>query len=204
MIRKLKFYIFFLVTIITGCTSTPATDFNFPTPEKFSQKNGIDFNIFSKNSTSSSLTKYIPTGFSKLTLSVEITNIYPNKNHASYTKINLINQELEKTFSILFYYNKETKLISTLVKHSDDDFHESLGVNFSTQEKMQVIAYRENDKSIGISVEPYSKMNELLQSAPGETISQDFSFSIIEIGFNPDKVEISGASIDAKLEDIKF
>ena len=166
-------------------------------------RNGIDFDISVKEGPSSSFTKYFPNGFCGLNLETRVTKVNAEGEWNPYSKISFSNSDNNRHFDILFYYDRSTLMITPLIKHSDDNVAESLGVTFNINEEMIVMIYRDQAQ-LGISVDAASKMNNLLTLESDEKKTGVFEFSIVEIDFIPANVTFLGVSSDSLFKNIIF
>jgi len=198
----LKNYLLVVLLLITGCTTTTTIQLEGKLGGQ-PIRNGIDFDISVKEGPSSSFTKHFSNGFCGLDLETRVTKVSAENEWNPYSKISFSNSYSDKHFDILFYYDRSTLKITTLIKHSDDDTAEPLGVTFNINEKMRVMIYRDNTE-FGISIEAASKMNNLLTLTAFEEKTEVFEFSMVDVDFIPDKVIFLGVSSDSLFENIVF
>lgn len=198
----MKSYLLSILFILTGCTTTTTIQLEGKPGGKVI-RSGIDFDISVKEGPSSSFTKHFSNGFCGLDFETSITKVSVENEWNPYSKVSFSNSANDKHFDILFYYDRSTLKIASLIKHSDDDAAEPLDVTFDINKKMTVMVYLEQTE-FGISVEEASKMNNLLTLKNSEERTEVFEFSILDIDFIPTNVKFLGVSSDSSFENITF
>ena len=155
----MKVLIFFVVLLLTGCTTTTV---NIKELENKTRDN-ITFKITSKDGPSSELVKHLSTKFCGLDFTASVTKVNLESEWDPLSKVVFSNSASGKEFAVMFYYSRENRNIMPLIMHSDDDSAEPLGMTFSLNEEISVIIYHEKNE-FGVSLEPTSKMNNILSN----------------------------------------
>ena len=196
----MKKYFFLWLLSLAGCSTTTTLQFEKSTGKP--NKKGVDFEITVSNGPSSKFTKYFSNGLCGLDAEVTITKIYDGTEWDSYSKILFSNSNDEQSFAILLHFNNSTGQIQSLIKHSQDDGAESLDKNFDVNQELTLMVYFDKNE-MGIAIEPASKMKKLVEfKSSGH--SENFEFSVVNIGFKPEQVSFYGVSSDTNFKSVNF
>jgi len=204
--KSLRTYLIALVLFVTGC-STNTTFQVVGTPSEMPGvqplKKGFEFDISVEDGPSSKFTKNFPKGFCGLSFGVRVTKVYPNGEWNPYSKISFSNSDYSKRFDIIFYYDRSQSKITPLIMFSDVGTAEPLGNAFDLNEEIDVIVYREQGE-LGISVEPASKLKNILSPNNSKVRTETIEFAYVDIDFIPVNTTFLGVSSDSFFEHIDF
>ncbi|MGX5175476.1 hypothetical protein ACUR5C_15755 [Aliikangiella sp. IMCC44653] len=190
------------IVIVTGCKTNTIT---MPAGNGKIEviKRGIDFEISVEDGPSSKITKYFPNGFCGLGFDTKFTKVNLESEWNPYSRISFLNSDSSKRYDLLFYYNRSTLKLDSLIKHSDDVSAEPLDVSFDLNEKMKVMIYV-NKTKVGISVEVAWRIENIYTFVLPAEKTVEFHFSEADIDFIPTKVSFLGVSSSSLIENIIF
>ncbi|PKH00227.1 hypothetical protein [Paraglaciecola sp. MB-3u-78] len=196
----MKIAVLLLGLLAVGCTSTTTLQV-----EKVEDnvRDGLSFKISSREGPSSEVIKYLPHDFCNMGFTASVSKVYDESEWNPNSRVTFSSSKNGQSFSILFYYDKSNKNILPLIMHSEDETAEPLGMAFSLGEKITSMIYYEN-LDLGVSLAPSSKMDSIINHVGETKHTEEFDFSVVDIGFKPDQVKFLGVSIDSVFDSIYF
>ena len=186
--------------LVVGCTSTTTLKVE---EVKDNIRDDFSFKISSREGPSSEVTKYLPHDFCNMGFTASVSEIYDDNEWDPNSKVTFSSLKNGQSFSLLFYYDKSNKNILPLIMHSDDESAEPLGMAFSLGEKITSMIYYDN-LDLGVSLSSSSKMDSIINLDGKTKHTEDFDFSVVDMGFKPDQVKFSGASVESAFDSIYF
>lgn len=195
----MKYLVLALVAVLSACKNTETLVLN---KNEQNMDVALSFHVMPDNP-SSVLVYETESTFCNASFVTMVQSVDASSEGYKLARVTFENSQTEEDLSVLFYYLASESVIMPLTKRSNEEFAESLGVKFALGEKIQTLIYF-SDNTLGISVEPASKFETLLDIKAGETRTEEIEYSVLKLDFVPELIKFNGESVDAIFNNIKI